>query len=140
MREMVTLNRKEQQKVMVLNRLERGELGGKEAAVLVGVSLRQVRRLLADYRKEGVAALAHGNRGRRPAHALAPEQRKQIVALAQGPYAGCNHYHLQELLAEREGLLVSRPSIWRILMEGGLRSPRHRRPWNKERPLDFRRG
>jgi len=125
---MVTLNRKEQQKVMVLNRLERGELGGKEAAVLVGLSLRQVRRLLADYRKEGVAALAHGNRGRRPVHALAPEQRQRIVALAQGPYAGCNHYHLQELLAEREGLLVSRPSIWRILMEGGIRSPRRRRP------------
>src|SRR3989304_1270359 len=103
MREMVTLNRKEQQKVMVLNRLERGELGGKEAAVLVGLSLRQVRRLLADYRKEGVAALAHGNRGRRPVHALAPEQRQRTAGPAHGPSPGFKHYHLQPLLAAREG-------------------------------------
>jgi hypothetical protein len=36
-----------------------------EAAVVLEVSVRQVRRLLAAYRQEGVAALAHGNRGRR---------------------------------------------------------------------------
>lgn len=127
-KERVSLNRKEQQRVMVLNRVERRELSGKEAATLVGLSVRHVRRLLAAYRKEGVAALAHGNRGRRPVHAVAEETRRRVVALAQGPYAGCNHHHLRDLLEEREGLVLSRSSVRRMLAAAGLRSPRRRRP------------
>jgi len=62
--EWVTLSRKEQDRVEVLNLVERGGLVGRDAGALMGLSVRQVRRLLAGYRREGVAALAHGNRGR----------------------------------------------------------------------------
>ena len=55
------LNPKEQERLMVLNRM----MGG-----WMGLSVRQVRRLLARYRKEGAAALAHGNRGRSPYNKL----------------------------------------------------------------------
>lgn len=113
---------------MMLNRMERQELTGKEAAALMGLSVRQVRRLLAAYRKEGVAAIAHGNRGRRPVHAVGEETRKLVVELSRGPYAGCNHYHLTELLWERESLCLSRSTVRRILVAAGLNSPRQRRP------------
>lgn len=113
---------------MVLNRVERRELTGKEAATLAGLSVRHVRRLLAAYRKEGVAALAHGNRGRPPVHTVAEETRRQVVALAQGPYAGCNHHHLRDLLEEREELVLSRSTVRRMLTAVGLKSPRRRRP------------
>ncbi|MDP3061884.1 MAG: ISNCY family transposase [Chloroflexota bacterium] len=113
---------------MVLNRVERGELTGRQAAELVSLSVRQVRRLLAAYRREGVAALAHGNRGRCPVHALPEESRKRVVALVQGRYGGLNHYQLQELLEQREQLAVSRSSVWRILTAAGIPSPRRRRP------------
>lgn len=127
-KETVSLNPKEQQRAMVLNQIERGELTGPRAAALVGLSLRQVRRLLAGYRKEGVAVLAHGNRGRPPVHALPEETKRRVLALAQGPYLGLNHHHFQELLAEQEGLALSRSSLWRILTAAGIPSPRRRRP------------
>ncbi len=122
------MSAKEQQRVMVLNQVQRGELTGDQAAALMRLSLRQVRRLLAGYRREGVAALAHGNRGRGPAHAIPEETRKRVVALAQDPYGGFSHYHLQEVLAEREQLTLSRSSVWRILTASGIASPRKRRP------------
>ena len=122
------MNQKEQQRVMVLNRVERGEITGREAASLMGLCVRQVRRLLAAYRKEGIAAIAHGNRGRRPVHALGEGVRKLVVELAQGRYRGCNHHHLTELLREREGVRLSRSTVRRILARAGIRSPRHRRP------------
>ena len=128
MMEIVLLNAKDQQRGIVLNRVERGELTGPAAAELMGLSLRQVRRLLAAYRKEGVAALAHGNRGRSPVHRLPQHLKQRVVALAQGPYLGWNHYHLQEVLAEREGIRLSRSSVWRILTRAGIASPRRRRP------------
>ena len=37
-----------------------------QAAEVLGISERQVRRVLAAYRREGAAALVHGNRGRQP--------------------------------------------------------------------------
>ncbi len=124
----ISLNQREQQRLKVLNQVERSELSGEDAAVLMGLGLRQVRRLLAAYRREGGAALAHGNRGRRPVHALSDEIRRQVVDLARGRYEGFNHHHLTELLAEQEGLVVSRSSVWRILTAAGLKSSRHRRP------------
>ena len=73
---------KEQQRVMVLNRAEGGEITGKEAGRLMGVSVRQVRRLLGRYRKEGVTAVAHGNRGREPVHKLSDELVSEVAPKA----------------------------------------------------------
>jgi transposase len=128
MKEMVTLNRKEQKRLVVLNQMEKGKMIGREAAEVLGLSLRHVRRILAVYRKEGAAALAHGNQGRKPHNALDESVRKQILDLGQRTYAGCNNRHFTELLAEREGVTLSRSSVRRILLEAGVRSPRKRRP------------
>jgi hypothetical protein len=83
---------------------------------------------LAAYRKEGAAALAHGNRGRRPGNWIAEGTRRKVLELGQGLYRGVNHSHLTELLEEREGIVVSRSTVRRILAAGGVKSPRGRRP------------
>ena len=127
----LTLSQQEQTRVLRLRRMNRalGRMWGlREAAEAMGVSERHGWRLLAAYRKEGVAALAHGNRGRQPANSIAEESKERVRRLAQGPYQGFNHCHLTELLAEREGLSLSRSSVRRILMGTGIKSPRKRRP------------
>lgn len=128
MKELVILNKKEQKRLMVLNQVVMGKIVGREAAEVLGLSLRHVRRLLAAYRKEGVQALAHSNRGRKPKHALDKGLRKQVLELAQSTYAGCNTQHFTELLVEREGVALSRSTVRRVLLHGGIRSPRKRRP------------
>lgn len=127
MTEDVTLNQKEQKRLMVLNRVMSGHASATEAAELLELSVRQVRRILAAYREEGAAALAHGNRGRAPLHTLAPALRQRVAELAQSTYAGCNHQHLTELLAEREGITLSCSTVKRIMRAHGLPSPKTRR-------------
>ena len=122
------MNRREQKRLVVLNQVEKGKMIGREAAEVLDLSLRHVRRILAVYRKEGAAALAHGNRGRKPHNVLNENLRKQILDLGQTTYAGCNNQHFTELLAERESIALSRSSVRRILLEAGIRSPRKRRP------------
>jgi len=46
MKEMVTLSKKEQRRLMVLNGIEIGRTTGREAAEVLGLSLRHVRRIL----------------------------------------------------------------------------------------------
>ena len=128
MKEMVTLNREEQKRLMVLNQVDAGRMIGREVAEVLGLSLRQVRRILAAYRKEGAAALAHANRGRKPHNALDESLKKQVLELARSTYAGCNTQHFTELLAEREGVTLCRSAVRCILLESGIRSPRKRRP------------
>lgn len=125
---MITLTQRAEQQLIVLQALDRGELLMAEAADLLGLSTRQVRRLRRAYRRHGPKALVHGNRGRPSPRRLADAIRARIVRLAQTTYAGINHKHLSELLAERESLIISHPTIHRILRAAGLRSPRRRRP------------
>jgi transposase len=124
--EQITLGTREQTRVRVLNRLLAGEWTQAEAALALGRSVRQVRRLLRDYRAQGVEALLHGNRGRAPAHAVPPAVREQVVALARDKYVGFNHQHLTEKLAEEEQLVLGRTTVRRILHAAGLASPRPR--------------
>ena len=104
----VTLSRKEVTRVTILNEVEKGAITGKQAATVMAISLRHTRRLLAAYRKEGIAALAHGNRGRKPANAIAEKLRQKVLELWGSKYSGFNHQHFTEKLAECEGILISR--------------------------------
>ncbi len=124
---LVTLNKREQRRLMVLNQVERKVIVARQAAEILDISPRHVRRLLAAYREEGAVSLAHGNRDRRPVHALTESMRKRILELAQSTYAGFNHQHFTEFLAEREGITLSRSSVRRILLGAGVKSPRKRR-------------
>ena len=124
----LTLTQKEQARLQVLNGVLSYQVGVEEAAEVLGVSVRHTWRILAAYRKEGAAALAHGNRGRWPTNTLSAEIRRQVVALARQRYTKVNHTHLTELLAEREGLVVSRSTVRRLLLAAGMPSPRRRRP------------
>ena len=118
---------KEQTRIQVLNAVLEGEVTAVKAAGLMGVSERHGRRLLAAYRKEGAAAIAHGNRGRKPSTTTYPDTQHRVRELAEGRYAGFNHTHLTEMLAEREGIALSRSTVRRVLLADGGRSPRRRR-------------
>lgn len=127
MRETLSLTKAEQQRLLVIGKVDRGELTAAQAAEVVQRSVRQVRRILAAYRKEGAAALVHGNRDRTPAHAIPDHVRHRVVALARTRYAGLNDTHLTEKLAEVEGITLSRATVRRIRREAGMASPRKRR-------------
>ena len=126
--ENVTLTQQEQARLQVLNHLLAGYMTTEQAATLLGVSTRHTRRILTAYRKEGAAALAHGNRGRRPSNATPETISEGIVHLARTRYAGVNHTHMSELLSEHEGIDVTRSTLRRLLVSAGENSPRGRRP------------
>ena len=117
----------DQRRAWVLTRLLCGELTVHEVAVFLGLSERSVWRLRARFAREGPAALVHGNRGRASSRRVEEAVRARVVELARTIYAGANDTHLAELLAEHEGIALSRVTVRRILRAEGLPSPRKRR-------------
>ena len=126
--ENVTLTQREQARLQVLNSLRAEHMTLDQAATLMGVRTRHTRRILAAYREEGAAALAHGHRGRRAPNTTSEATRAEVLRLAQTRYPETNHTHLSELLREREGIDIGRTTLRRILVGAGLKSRRRRRP------------
>ena len=104
-----------------------GELGVDEAARRLGLSERSVRRQRAVMEREGPTGVVHGNRGRASPRRLAEATRTRILGLADGAYAGFDDTHLAEVLAEREGITISRPGLRRLLRSTGRKAKRRRR-------------
>lgn len=127
MKKTVTLTMKEQKKLRVVTEIEAGRLTGPEAARVLGISLRQVRRIVAAFRKEGAAGLAHGNRGRVSERRIPAATRQRIVELARSKYQDYNDTHFTEKLEEVHGIVVSRSTVRRERRAIGQGSPRKRR-------------
>lgn len=122
------MSQKELQRLKVVGNAVEGRLSVAEAAELLQLSDRQVKRLKQDYNPTDAAWVHHGNHGRVPVNAIADDVRELIIGLAKGKYAGFNDSHLHEKLLKPEGFTLSRPSVRRILREAGIRSPQKRRP------------
>ena len=121
------MSQKELQRIKVVESAVNGRLTVAEAAELLQLSGRQVKRLKRRHAPEDGEWVHHGNRGRRPANAIPEEIRRKVVELARGKYAGFNDSHLQEKLAAAEGIRLSRQSVRRILRGAQIRSPQKRR-------------
>jgi len=125
---MIELTQQELQRVKVIENAVTGRVNIQEAARLLGVSGRQVKRLKARYRAETVDWVRHGNRGRPSPRALSLALRNRIEELARGKYAGFNDSHFTEKLVEVEGIRVSRGTVRRLLRRARIASPQKRRP------------
>jgi transposase len=128
--ERVTLTRDELKRVKVLERVAGGSMSNAEAAETLGITCRQLRRLKSKYAQKGEEGLIHGNRGRKPKHALTEEVRSEVLRLFEEKYSDSNFCHYSELLEEREGMRLSPSSVGRILKSAGKESKRsvRRRP------------
>jgi transposase len=127
----IRLNAREQQRLNILLRVVNRELTVRQGAQALGLSERQMWRILSAYRTRSVAGLPHGNRGRRPHHALSESIRDRVIQLARSRYADCTQAELQEMLARYDGISISRSTVRNILVQAGIRTCGHahrRRP------------
>jgi transposase len=112
---------------VVIRRVLAKLISVEEAALLLGLSVRQIFRLRATYLEAGGDGLVHQNTGRPPANRITDQLRRRVLGLAAGRYAGINDSHLAELLASRDRIILSRRSLQRILRAAGRPSPRRHR-------------
>lgn len=111
-----------------LSRVLKGALTMAEAAEQLDLSERHLWRLRTAFEREGPAGLVHGNRGRPSRRRVEAAVRTRIVVLRRTRYGELDDSHFTELLAEREGIVVSRETVRAILRAEGIASPRRRRP------------
>src|SRR2546425_13095211 len=85
-----------------VGRLVAGKLTVHEAARVLRLSVRQVRRIRRAVERAGRAGLRHGNAGQVPVNKLRAAVRKRILRLRRTKDRDFNDAHLAEKLAEEQ--------------------------------------
>jgi transposase len=124
----ITISQKELTRYDVLRRVLEGTISLVDAAIYLGVSYRQAKRLKKKA-EEGPAGLVHGNRGRAPSNKLTDDLREDVLSLSNEQYSSFNDTHFTEELAKR-GYELSRESVRRLRRESGI-APKRRRKVRK---------
>src|SRR5690349_10030960 len=115
-----------------MGRVKRGEITVAQAAGLMGLSLRQARRVWKRFKAEGDGGLVHRLRGRESNRRLSEDVRERAVKLHQERYADFGPTLACEKLAG-EGLELSPDTLTALLKERGLWQHRRRRGKHRKR-------
>jgi transposase len=121
------MSSKELSRLEVMQKLEEKRMRQKQAARILELSVRQVKRLLRAYREHGAQGLVSKRRGRPSNNRLPEETRRRALSLLKGKYKGFGPTLACEKLVESEALKISVESVRQLMITEGLWKPRKAR-------------
>ena len=125
------LSSRELDRVEVMGRVSSGDLKLVDAAKLLVVSYRQVKRLWRRYQRAGGQGLKHGNAGRRSNRSKPRKLRRRVLQLVREKYSGSAEKRFgptlaAEHLAEEDGILIDHDTLRLWMLAEGLWSRRRK--------------
>ena len=124
MDELLTMSNRELTRLEVMQRLKDKRLRQKEAARMLGISTRQVKRLWQAYRKRGAKGLVSQRRGKPSNNRLEAGVKQQALDMIKEKYEDFGPTLAHEKLTEVHKLQISRESVRRMMIEEGLWKPK----------------
>src|SRR5512136_1839762 len=125
--DIIAMTKRELERYQIIARCLRKEILQAKAGELLGLSERQIRRMVKRVRSSGMRGLKHGNRGRTSPRKMGPELEQKITSIIAKQYPDFTPLHAAEKLWERHRIRVSRETVRRLMMAQGLWKRRWRR-------------
>jgi transposase len=126
----IMVRQKELKRLHVIRKVIEGTLTQRDAADLISLTERQIRRIVKRIRQEGDEGIRHNSRGRPSKRKLPFKER--IVQLYRSTYPDFGPTLFTEKLTEREGITVSRETVRTWLMEAGEWKTHRRRKAHRQ--------
>jgi len=109
----------------------------REAAELLGLSQRQIRRLVKRVREESDKGIIHRSRGIKSHRAVTDKIKQKVFSLCKSIYAGFNPTFASEKLFERDRIKLSRETLRQWFIAEGMpydkRKARPHRKWRQRK-------
>ncbi len=119
------MTQEERTKLHIAHCLIEGKMNIKEAEEASSLSGRQWKRIKKGVKEQGDAFVIHKNKGRKPHNAVTDTVKNQVLELKKSEnYAKANFSHFQELIDTHESVVLSKPTVYRILVSNGFESPK----------------
>ncbi len=122
----VVLRMNEKEKYDVIKELVDHNGNKNRASKKLGISKRQINRLIIVYKEKGKSGFIHGNRSKKPVNALDKSISENIILLYRNKYQVWNFQHFKEFLKKYENIDVSYSFIYKVLSNEGILSPKAR--------------
>jgi transposase len=115
------MNQRDRDRLVVLKKAFKKLIKQSQAAQELGISSRQVRRLLRGLKEKGDQAVIHGLRGRLSNRRISEAEREEIIRiLSQEVYRGFGPTLASEYLAKKHGVKIGREALRQTMIGGGL--------------------
>lgn len=111
-------------RLQILRRVVERRMTQAAAAHSLGLSYRQVKRLVARFRRQGASGLVSGKRGKQSNRRLPAIYTDHLLELVRESYSDFRPTLSREKLLERHGLLIGRETLHGLMRDGGLRHTR----------------
>jgi transposase len=126
------MSRGELERVEVLGRVANEELKLTDAAAMLQLSYRQIKRLWRRYQQKGSKGLQHGNVGRVSNRGKPGKFRRRVLSLIRQKYSGSEEERFgptlaAEHLAEEDGIVLDHDTVRRWMLQEGLWSRQRKR-------------
>jgi len=122
-----SINTKQLSMLAMIRDAINGKCTVKEIALRFHLSERRVKQMKKAFKERGDIAVIHGNKGRKPAHALSEGLKKRIAARkSEGIYRDMNISHFREHLESDFGIHISYHALYSILKAEGIVSKKSR--------------
>jgi transposase len=122
--ELLTMSHRELSRLEVMQKLQEKRLTQTEAARILNLSVRQIKRLFRAYKGQGAQGLISARRGKASNHQLDPDLVQQAVDLVYAHYRDFGPTLAHEKLVEVHGLKLSVESVRRIMIAEGIWKPK----------------
>jgi len=123
----ISMNIKETERITIMDNLIAKRIKQKHASRQLGISVRQVQRMVKRYKREGVSGLIHQSRGRVGNKAMRKEKKNSIVLLIKQQYPDFGPTLATEKLFERDGICVSEEKVRQLMIAEGLWKAKQRK-------------
>jgi transposase len=114
------MDQRELERVRVIGAVSEKQLTQREAALQLGLSVRQVKRLIRRYREQGDSGLISRHRGKASGNRHPAAVRQEALAWVRGRYADFGPTLAHEHLTGEHGLAFSVETLRRWMIEDGL--------------------
>ena len=124
MDKLITMSTKELTRLEVMQRMKEKRLSQKEAANMLGLSIRQIKRLWRKYKQDEAKGLVSQRRGEPSNHRLDEKITQRALDLLKEKYSDFGPTLAHEKLSEVHQVQISRESVRKLMVEEGLWKPR----------------
>ena len=118
--DILIMSQKEIQRLQIIQKVLGEEINQQEAAEVLRISDRQVRRVVKRVREVGAKGITHQLRGRKGNRRIDQKKRIQIIGIYRKVYEGFGPRLASEKLLERERIKINEETLRLWLIEEGL--------------------
>ncbi|PIP74602.1 MAG: hypothetical protein CO135_01525 [Candidatus Levybacteria bacterium CG_4_9_14_3_um_filter_35_16] len=122
-----TLTKREEEKLVVINDCLSRKITKAQAATILGISTRQVKRLKSKVRESGTLAVIHRLKGRQSNHHIEETTKDKALTVIKEKYADFKPTFATEKLAENHNIHISYGTTRLWMIEEKLWKPRKQR-------------